>query len=396
MVLSTLVFVALAAIGIQGWQIITAIMEAEQASVIPLPPGDQLGGAAAPWSTEPPSTAGLVADTSRSVPASLAESDAPAVGGVQNEVDSGNDAASGSESGEAESPSRLDITRALVDAGIAGGDPGRSSIWNGADSLYILVLGVDRRADGGDQNADVIIIARLDLIDQTLTGVSVPRDLLIDIPGVGPNKINGAYNYGVLAAPDDPVAGVAMVRDTVEHVFGVTIDGYVLVDFSGFEDVVDALGGIDVNVPYRIVDDEYPTEDYRTEVVTFEAGLQHMDGEEALKYVRTRHADSDNARRERQIEVIKSVLEQGQSLSSIANADELIVTAGGAIQTSFTLEEQLTLARIARSMAPEKVSIVTLEEPLLQSDWTSDGRWVYTADEAALREFVQAALAVEP
>jgi LCP family protein required for cell wall assembly len=222
--------------------------------------------------------------------------------------------------------------------------------------------------------------------------VSVPRDLLVEIPGVGEGKINESYNHGVLGDPDDPAAGVAMVRDTVEATFGVPIDGYVLVDFSGFEDIVNALGGIDVEIPYAIVDDEYPTEDYGTEVVSFDAGLQHMNGETALKYVRTRHADSDDARRERQIDVIVSILEQGKSFSSIANADELIVTAGDAIQTSFPLEEQLTLARLARMMSPEQVSIVTLEEPLLASGWASNGQWVYTADPAELRKFVQEAL----
>jgi LCP family protein required for cell wall assembly len=196
----------------------------------------------------------------------------------------------------------------------------------------------------------------------------------------------------VLGAPDDPAAGVAKVRDTVEAMLGVPVDGYVLVDFSGFEEIVDALGGIEVDVPYEIVDTEYPTEDYGTEEVHFNAGLQHMNGEQALKYVRTRNADSDDARRERQIDVIVSILEQGKSFSSIANADELIVTAGDAIQTSFTLEEQLTLARLARLMSPEQVSIVTLEEPLLAPGWTEQGQWVYTADPETVRQFVQDAL----
>jgi LCP family protein required for cell wall assembly len=279
---------------------------------------------------------------------------------------------------------------------MADGDPGLSEVWEGRESLNILVLGVDRRPDGGDQNADVIVIAQLDLVSHTLTGVSIPRDLLVTIPGAGDGKINESYNQGVLNSPDDPVAGVARVRDTVESTFGVRIDGYVLVDFSGFEEIVDALGGIEVEVPYAIVDNEYPTEDYGTEEIRFEPGLQHMNGELALKYVRTRNADSDDARRERQIDVIVSILQQGKSFSSIANADELIVTAGDAIQTSFSLEEQLTLARLARMMTPEQVSIVTLGEPLLISGWTDAGQWVYTADPDELRRFVQQALESEP
>ena len=238
----------------------------------------------------------------------------------------------------------------------------------------------------------MIIVARLDLNAKTLTGVSIPRDLLVEIPGEGEGKINGAYNDGALANPDDPVAGVAKVRDTLESLFGRRIDGYVLIDFAGFENIVDALGGIDVTVPYEIVDTKYPTEDYGEETITFTAGPQHMDGDQALKYVRTRHADSDDARRQRQIDVISAILKQGRSLSSIARADDLIISASEAIQTSFSLEEQLTLARLAMQMSPDNVSIVTLSEPLLQSGWTEDGVWVYTADPGALYEFVQDAL----
>lgn len=285
-------------------------------------------------------------------------------------------------------PSELDVARQLVDAGIGGGDPGDSDIWEGKTSLTILVLGVDRRADGGDQNADVIIIARLDLVNHRLAGVSLPRDLLVDIPGVGEDKINGSYNHGVLASPDDPVAGVAKVRDTVEALFGIPIDGYVLVDFSGFSDVVDAMGGIVVDVPYELTDNEYPTEDYGIQTIHFEAGVQEMDGEQALIYVRTRHADSDDARRVRQLDVIRAIFSKGKSIESIANADEIILSAGKAIQTSFDLEEQLTLARIAYQMSDRDIQLVTLGEPILESGWSDDGLWIYTGDPEAIKAFV--------
>ena len=280
----------------------------------------------------------------------------------------------------------------MVDAGIGGGDPGRSEIWGGKTELNILVLGVDKRADGGDQNADVIIITRLDLVNHRLAGVSLPRDLEVEIPEVGPGKINGAYNDGVVASPDDPVAGVAKLRDTIESLFGLRIDGYVLVDFSGFSDVVEAMGGITVDVPYEIVDNEYPTEDYGIEMIHFDAGIQDMDGEEALIYVRTRHADSDDARRQRQLDVIRAIFRQGKSIESITNADQIILSAGGAIQTSFDLEQQLTLARIAFEMDDGDIRLTTLGEPLLQSSWSEEGLWIYTGDPAAIEAFVLDAL----
>jgi LCP family protein required for cell wall assembly len=276
----------------------------------------------------------------------------------------------------------------VLGTGIDTGDPGRSSVWNGKTSVNILVVGIDRRPDGGDQNADVIIIAHLDLISKRVAAVSVPRDLLVTVPGIGQDKINSAYNYGVKDDPKNEVAGVAKVRDTVEDVFGVPIDGYVLVDFSGFSDVVDAMGGITVDVPYEIVDNEYPTEDYGVTSIHFDPGVQDMDGVQALIYVRTRHADCDDARRQRQLDVIRAIFAKGKSINSIANADEIILSAGGAMQTSFDLEEQLTLARIAYEMSDSDIKLTTLGEPLLQAAWSEDGRWIYTGDPDQIKTFV--------
>lgn len=382
--LVVLLSIAVIVLGIQSWRVLSAIVDVEHSSVVPLPPSD------------------IALSTSTTVPpAEPAQAPAAATSGSTNAVSAAAEPtptatnAAASPTGEpdkADSPSQLDVARQLVDAGIGGGDPGDSDIWDGKTGLNILVLGVDRRADGGDQNADVIILAHLDLLNHQLSGVSLPRDLEVEIPSVGPDKINGAYNYGVLASPDDPVAGVAKVRDTIESLFGIPIDGYVLVDFSGFSDVVDAMGGITVDVPYEIVDDEYPTEDYGIQSIHFDAGVQEMDGEQALIYVRTRHADSDDARRQRQLDVISAIFDKGKSIDSVANADEIILSAGGAMQTSFDLEEQLTLARIAYEMSDGDIHLTTLGEPLLQAAWSDDGRWIYTGDPDAIKAFVLAAI----
>jgi anionic cell wall polymer biosynthesis LytR-Cps2A-Psr (LCP) family protein len=183
-----------------------------------------------------------------------------------------------------------------------------------------------------------------------------------------------------------------MVRDTVEYNFGIPIDEYVLIDFNGFKDVIDATGGIDVNVPYDITDDEYPTEDYNTESVHFAAGPMHMDGETALKYVRTRHADSDDQRRERQLQVLQALFEQGKSAGSISKIDNMILALGGSAQTSFTLEQQLTLARLALQIDSNEIVLSSLAPPLLQAGYTESGAWVYTGDMNEIVAFVQNAV----
>ena len=300
--------------------------------------------------------------------------------------------AGGSTANNDDGPSAFDIVRNVVGAGMDNGDPGTSDVWNGKTSLTILVVGLDRRPEGGDQNADVIMIAQLDLVNKTVRAVSLPRDLLVQIPNIGYDKINSAYNYGIKANPNDPVAGIAMVRDTVEYNFGIPIDEYVLIDFNGFKDVIDATGGIDIIVPYDIVDDEYPTEDYNIESVHFAAGPMHMDGETALKYVRTRHADSDDQRRERQLQVLQALFEQGKSAGSINKIDNMILALGGSAQTSFTLEQQLTLARLALQIDSSEIILSSLAPPLLQSGYTESGAWVYTGDMNEIVAFVQNAV----
>jgi LCP family protein required for cell wall assembly len=400
--LAFLMTVAVVALGIQTWRVIDAITNAESAAVVDLPPTDPdilLGGALQTTST-PPSAPTIPADapsaTTQSDTAELVATEAPTkvptVVSTATTTPTVTDAATATM--EADSPSRLEVLRKIVAAGMEGGDPGRSTVWEGKTDLNILVLGVDRRADGGDQNADVIIIAHLDLIQKKLAAVSIPRDLLVDIPDVGPDKINGSYNYGVLANADDPVAGVIKVRDTIEYVFGIPIDAYTLLDFDGFRDVIDAAGGVEVDVQEPIHDEEYPTEDYGTKTVEFSVGQQEMDGERALEYVRTRHGNSDDARRDRQRQVLLALFEKGKELKSATRADNVILALGDSIQTSFPLEQQLTLARLAYEMEETEITITALGQPILQEGATPDGRWAYVGDMNEIVTFVQSAIEI--
>lgn len=294
---------------------------------------------------------------------------------------------------EDEGLSRFDILQQVVGAGLDDGDPGLHEVWGGAETLTILVIGVDRRPEGGDQNSDVIIIAQVDLVNKQLRAVSIPRDLLVEVPGVGWDKINSAYNHGVLADPENPAAGVSKLRDTVEYNFGIPIDHYVMIDFDGFVDVIDSIGGIEVEVPEDLYDPEYPTEDYGVEEIFFPAGINQMDGETALKYVRTRHQDSDDGRRQRQLDVILAIFEKGKSLGSISKIDDLIFALGDSAQTSFELEEQLVLARLALQFEEANISLQSLAPPLIWSGTIeATGAWVYTGDMEQIVAFVQEAV----
>lgn len=416
---------ALSVVGLQSWRVVGAIITAEHSAVVPLPtrsprlamaltPTQKSSGVATPVNRASPRAVAAGAtpvggDGTSIMEASPGSAQRPVLASpaasarAATAIPSATPAtppAAAAETAVADSggedPSHLSIVRQVISAGVDNGDPGKSDVWKGKTDLNVLIVGVDRRKGGGDQNADVLILAHVDLVNKRVAAVSVPRDLLVDVPNVGPDKINSSYNWGVTSKPNDPVSGIAKVRDTVESVFGVPIDGYVLIDFGGFKDVIDAMGGFDINVPYAIEDDAYPTEDYGTEVVKFPAGPQHMDGATALKYVRTRHFDSDDARRKRQFQVMLALFDQGKSVRSVTHADKVILALGKSVQTSFPLDQQLSLARVALQVDRPLIRIASLAQPLLVGGYAPDGRWVYTGDMTQIVAFVQTSLSTDP
>jgi len=379
--------------GVYAWRIVNAIVHAEKSAVYPLPPranevAIQISPSSTPTSdaetqtpqTHEPEITAPVADGTLASGATQTPEALPTTQPTQIQLPTGDD------------PSRISVIQDLIGASVGSEDPGTSPVWGGKTAINIMVLGVDKRPDGGDQNADVIIIAHVDLIKQKVAAISIPRDLLVEIPGVGPDKINSAYNYGVQSDPDSKVAGVVLVRDTVESVLGVYIDGYIMVDFNGFTDVIDAMGGVTVDVPELIVDTEYPTEDYGTEVVRFMPGRQLMNGDRALKYVRTRHQDSDDGRRERQLQVLRALFDQAKSIGSITNGFEIITALGDSVQTGFYLDQQLTLAQIGYAMDDQDITLATLGDPLIWGGYTESGAWVYFSDPTAVRAWVASSL----
>lgn len=293
-------------------------------------------------------------------------------------------------------PSQFDVAKGVFSAGtgIHAGDP--AEIWPDQEAITILVLGVDTRPDGNEMNADVIILARLNMKDHTLYSVSIPRDLYVDIPGHGKDKINAAYHYGVEEDPDSRVGGVSKMRDTIEQNFDVKIDDYVLIDFEGFKNVVDAVGGVDINVPTTIEDVDYPTEDYGTKTVTFRQGMMHMDGETALAYARTRHSDSDDQRRERQMLVLRALFDKGNDLGTITKVAPLIRALGDAAQTSFTWEQQLALANVALNMSDANIHMLNLGEPYITPGTADDGAWIYVGDIPAISQYINQVLSGNP
>ena len=381
--------------GVYAWRIVNAIVTAQETAVYPLPPRDNDLALAAPTITPE------VVETSDPQVTTVAPTATPPavdVGSMSSQPSATATqpiASFDPQLPTSDDPSRISVIQDLIGASVGEENPGASTVWGGKRSITIMLLGVDKRPDGGDQNADVIIIANVDLTAQKVAAVSIPRDLLVEIPGVGQDKINSAYNYGVKSNTESKIAGAALMRDTIESTFGVLIDGYILVDFNGFTEVIDAMGGVSVDVPALIVDQEYPTDDYGTEVVRFVPGRQSMDGDQALKYVRTRHDDSDDGRRERQLQVLRALFAKAKSFDSIINGYDVVTALGSSVQTSFFLEQQLTLAQIGYAMDNQDIQLSNLAEPLIWGGYLDSGAWVYFSDPVQVQSWLADSLSTD-
>lgn len=175
-----------------------------------------------------------------------------------------------------------------------------------ATPATFLILGVDQRSEeSGPTRTDVILLAHSDPARGRAVLMSLPRDLWLEQPNGSPNRLNTAAFVGYDA--DDPHAGPRYLAQTLQRNFNLPVQGYLLVNFDGFTRVVDAAGGVNVDAPAPIVDTQYPTADYGVTTIRFDAGPQHLDGEQALIYVRTRHQDSDFGRAVRQQQVIQGL-----------------------------------------------------------------------------------------
>ncbi|HEX5370413.1 MAG TPA: LCP family protein, partial [Dehalococcoidia bacterium] len=209
--------------------------------------------------------------------------------------------------------------------GIQSGD---TAVANAADPtgrrINVLVMGIDTRdVTGSSQNTDTMFVMSIDPVTQTARGLAMPRDLWVPIElgngkSAGKERINTAYATG----------GVDAAEATVENLLGVNIDYYVLIDFDGFKQIVNLLGGVDVHVPDGLgVDDPYYSEteapgDYYP--CEFPPGDYHMDGSQALCYARVRRNSDDRERIIRQQTVIYAVIDKAAQLDLLSSPKNLI------------------------------------------------------------------------
>jgi LCP family protein required for cell wall assembly len=239
----------------------------------------------------------------------------------------------------------------------------------------ILVMGIDRRpGEAFISRTDTMMLMSIDAENDTASILSIPRDLYVVLPGRGRDRINTAFVYG--SAGNNPAGGAQLAMQTVEYNLGVPVDHYLLIDFSAVTRGVDAIGGIDVYVPYNINDPTFPDMNYGFDPLFIPAGQQHFDGLTALKYARTRHQDNDFYRARRQQQVVLAVRDKVLGLGPaelVAQAPFLYQQLDQGIRTDLSLDQIIRLAKAATELSSENIRNEVLDENFVASYRTDQG-----------------------
>jgi len=250
--------------------------------------------------------------------------------------------------------------------------------WNGEDRLNILLLGVDRQ--GGGFNTDTMITLSIDPKSGQVVMFTLPRDT-VDVPvppgparnvwgSVYAGKINSFYVAARGRADAFPgtreTRGFTGLKSILGNLYGLDIKYYVQVDFAGFRQVVDALGGVTINVQVPVLDDNFPLANSHRKRLFVPAGMQHMTGAEALDYARSRKSTSDFERGARQQRLIVSLRQQLDIGSVLKNLNPLAQAIGNSLHTDIPRELVPQLLGLADRIDTRSIRSVIFTPPFYQ------------------------------
>lgn len=254
---------------------------------------------------------------------------------------------------------------------VAGNTSGDGTIDGHAWNLLLLGSDNDDKYTFPEVLTQVMMIIHVDPSNNSVTLVSIPRDSWIPLPNdQGMHKIDQVFFTGSLAhrSFDD---AVQLTRQTIEQDYGIPIDRYAWVGLDGFSSVIDTLGGIDIDVTHPILDDNYPddtgksasaNDPYALKRLFLAPGPQHLDGQDALAYVRSRHADlvGDIGRTQRQQQVIEALKKKLDAPAIFNHLDALFKDLTGKVYTDLNQSEMLSVANFARSLPANNIQRLTL------------------------------------
>ena len=255
--------------------------------------------------------------------------------------------------------------------------------WNGG-RLNVLLIGTDQRPTEGTWNTDTLIVASIDPASRQVAMFSLPRDTVgVPLPPIPARSVFGAtwgrkinLLFGQARARPDlfPGGGYEGLKDTLGYLYGIPINYFVEVDFSGFKTVVDALGGVTVNVQVPVVDNYYPGDD-GTLRVYIPTGVQHMSGSQALIYSRSRHGSNDFDRASRQQRVILSLRQQVDFTTLIQRLPDLVQSTSNAVKTDFPIAKLPQLIELASRIDIGNIRSFVFSPPYYGAD-----QWPVSSD----------------
>jgi LCP family protein required for cell wall assembly len=282
--------------------------------------------------------------------------------------------------------------------------------WDGQGRLNVLLIGTDRRPGEGAYNTDTLIVMSIDPATGQVAMLSLPRDTvgvpLPDIPAravfgsTWQRKINALFMQAQ-ARPDifpgGAMSGHQALKDTLGHLYDMPIQYFVEVDFDGFRRVVDALGGVVVNVQLPVVDDRYPGDRGKLRIY-IPTGVQHMTGDEALIYARSRHGATDFDRAARQQRLILSLRQQAD-FATLARPDvlaALVEATTGAVSTDFPISRLPQLIELAQRIDVGNVRSLVFAPPYYATEGMVDGLYVLQANVPRIRQAARTIFDFDP
>lgn len=222
------------------------------------------------------------------------------------------------------------FANALIDNKPDYDEDGKKGMLVAKDKATVMIMGVDERDDDVGRS-DTLMIATLDPDKNQAALLSVPRDTRVKIQGHGFDKINAAYAYG----------GRKLTQETIESLLNTHIDHYIKINVHGFTKIIDALGGIDIDVEKRMYYED-PWDDDGGLYIDLQPGMQHMDGKTAITYVRYRDEEGDIGRIKRQQNFMKAVMDKLVSPTIIPKLPAIVSAVSDSVETDMSVSEILS------------------------------------------------------
>ncbi|MEK7458834.1 MAG: LCP family protein [Patescibacteria group bacterium] len=236
-----------------------------------------------------------------------------------------------------------------------------------SDRVNFLLLGVGGAGHDGAQLSDTMVFGSFKPSTNELGMLSIPRDLYVSVPGYGNSKINAANAYGEEAGTGK---GLDLATAVVSEILDQPVHYTIRVDFDGFSSVINQLGGVDICVDRAFTDNQYPEYEGSPtyKIVTFEAGCQHLSGDEALEYARSRHGNNgegtDFARAARQQKILLAVKDRALSLGVLLNPGKvtrILSTISNNIATNMSFWEMMKFAQYAPNIHTDAIALKVLD-----------------------------------